>query len=1108
MAEKQSKASFTPSGFFALRTPMLPFDQLLAWGAGLEGCSALEDPARLDKALDTDRARLRERLRNAVSQPEVRDALFVASPSLEEHLPVWLEEPDSERGQKIERSLVKYFARMAGRATPFGLCAGCSVGTLGQETRLELPPRSRYQRHTRLDMDYLVALTEALDRDPALRKTLKYRPNSSLYRSGGRVRYAAVHRNGAEASYCLVGIEYSDYLAATLARAQKGARSQALAATLVAADGEASLDEANEYIGDLIDGQVLVSGLLPGVTGPEPIHDLVAQLTELASEVASAPRGLGALTQPRSPGALATLLDQARTELAALDATGLGVPPERYRAVARRLEELPAKVELKRLFQVDMVKPVEAASLGGGLLAEITRGVELWQRLARRTPNKALQKFREAFVERYQGQDVPERERRWVPLVEALDEEIGIGFDTAGGPSAEASALLEGLTFPPRAEETVPWGKQHTYLLRKLAEALAARVDEIVLEPRDLDELAAPDPAPLPDAFAVLARVAAASEAALDRGDFRVFLGGVSGPSGALLLGRFCHADPELRQHVEAHLRAEEALQPEAVFAEIVHLPEQGRLGNILLRPILRSYEIPYLGRSAVSPDRQIPLTDLLVSVVGDEVVLRSARLGRRVIPRLTSAHNFSRGQAVYRFLCALQGQRSAARWGWDWGTLKEAPFLPRVVCGRLVLSRACWQLDRQELQLLGKGSRTAQFQAVQAWRVQRRLPRWVLLADEDNELPIDLDNVLSVETFVDLVKAREQATLVEMFPGPDELCVRGPEGRFVHELVVPFIRCEDKEPRSQGDKESERDRHSPCLLVSLSPCRSFPPGSEWLYAKLYTGTATADQVLRDVIRPVKEAALESRAADCWFFIRYADPAGHLRVRFHGHPERLREEVFPALQAAVAPFLDDGRIWRVQLDTYEREVERYGGAEAIELAEKIFHADSEAVLALVAILAEDARGDARWRLALYGVARLLEDLGLDGEARRTTMRRVRDAFAKEFRVDAKFKHQLGDKFRQARKHLEALLDSGYDADDALAPGLAVLRRRSEQLAPVIAELRAREQVGRTALSLAEVAPSYVHMHVNRLLRSAQRAHELVLYDYLTRLYEARAARLR
>ncbi len=32
------------------------------------------------------------------------------------------------------------------------------------------------------------------------------------------------------------------------------------------------------------------------------------------------------------------------------------------------------------------------------------------------------------------------------------------------------------------------------------------------------------------------------------------------------------------------------------------------------------------------------------------------------------------------------------------------------------------------------------------------------------------------------------------------------------------------------------------------------------------------------------------------------------------------------------------------------------------------------------------------------------------------------------------------------------------------------------------------------------------MHANRLLRAEQRAHELVLYDFLARLYDSEAAR--
>jgi thiopeptide-type bacteriocin biosynthesis protein len=530
-------------------------------------------------------------------------------------------------------------------------------------------------------------------------------------------------------------------------------------------------------------------------------------------------------------------------------------------------------------------------------------------------------------------------------------------------------------------------------------------------------------------------------------------------------------------------------------------------MGNVLARPILRGYEIPYLGRASVPPEGQIPVTDLLVSVLDEQIVLRSARLGRRVLPRLTCAHNFGASQGIYRFLCALQAQGTAGDLGWDWGPLRDAPFLPRVVTGKLVLCRAIWHVSQAELNPLGQARGAARFCAVERWRTARRLPRWIAVVDGDNELPIDLDNVLAVDTLVELIKGRDQATLAELFPSPDGLVACGPEGRFVHELVVPFVRHESGAKPIQGDLEAPTtDRKASDHRLFGPVRRTFPPGSEWLYAKLYAGPATVDQLLRDVVQPVIETALRTGAVDRWFFVRYGDPDWHLRLRFHGQPARLHGEVLRAVQAAAAPLLDDGRLWRIQLDTYEREVERYGGALGIELAERVFHADSEAVLALAARLPEDARGDVRWRLAVLGMDRLLSDLGFDLDTRHAVIRRARDSFSAEFRADAGLQHQLGTKFRPERPGLEALLEATPGGDDRLAPGKEVLQLRSRRLVPIADELRSCARAGRLTVSLPELAVSYLHMHANRLLRSAHRAQELVLYDFLARLYESRAAR--
>ncbi len=1066
------------------RTPLLPHEDYLAWGEGVDAASAADDHQRAE-ALVRDCEILRERLREVAMRPEVRDAIFVASPDLDESLQHWMTEPDSQRGQKVERSLVRYFSRMTGRATPFGLFSAVSAGRLGDQTRLETVPLDEYERHTRLDNDYLFALCEDLARDPAMRASLTYRVNSSLYSAAGRLRYAEARLQGKLRSHHLVAVEPTDYLMATLERARGGATRGQLAAALVEDDPEVELAEAEEFVDELIESQLLVSDLSPAVTGDEPIHGILSQLRELA------------------PAAdMAEELGAAQSEIEAIDTAGIGQTPERYRSLAKGLGKLPTKVELNRLFQVDMVKPSPGATLGKTVVAEVERGIGILHSMSRAPRETSVTQFADAFSARY--------EDREVPLVEALDEEVGIGFEAARGPTSEASPLLAGLQFPGQArEQRSQFGYRETFLLRRLEKARANGDTEIALDDEDLQALASNEASELPDAFSTMFEIAADSAEDLERGDFLIQLEGGGGPSGARLTGRFCHASEELQRGVAEHLRAEEALRPDAVFAEIAHLPE-GRIGNILCRPVLREYEIPYLGVSGAPPDRWIPVGDLTVSVARGRVVLRSRRLGREVIPRPTTAHNFGmRSLGVYRFLCSLQSQGTTG-FGWSWGALDNAEFLPRVRCGKLVFSRARWLLVRRDLEGIKKafrGSKSAKsaaeiqalrgrvFAAVQELRERRGLPRRVVLADADNELPVDLDNALSVDSFAHLIKSRGTAVLNEELAGPGENVGRGPEGSFVCQVALSFVR--------------ERE---PTRWVPPPPQPSFPrrfgPGSEWLYAKLYTGTSTADEVLRQMVAPVARQAIASGAAREWFFIRYGDPDWHLRVRFRGDPEQLRSGVLPLIERGCNELLSAGLLWRVQLDTYEREMERYGGPDGVELAERAFCADSEAIVAIVDLLSGDEGMDARWRLALRGSDMLLEELGLDLAEKYEVMASARESMGREFFVDAALGKQLGAKFRAERPQLVELLerDPERDRESHLAPGYEALARRSEAMRPIAEELKAREAAGRLSSSIKSMAWSYVHMHNNRLLRSVARAQELVIYDFLKRYYESVIAR--
>ena len=95
-----------------VRTPLLPMTELVAWAACGDGGA------------------MRDQLAALLARPEVDEAIFVASPALHAAIPRWRAAPGAAHVQGIEHALVKYVARMAGRATPFGLFSAISVGEL------------------------------------------------------------------------------------------------------------------------------------------------------------------------------------------------------------------------------------------------------------------------------------------------------------------------------------------------------------------------------------------------------------------------------------------------------------------------------------------------------------------------------------------------------------------------------------------------------------------------------------------------------------------------------------------------------------------------------------------------------------------------------------------------------------------------------------------------------------------------------------------------------------------------------------------------------------------------------------------------------------------
>jgi hypothetical protein len=368
-------------------------------------------------------------------------------------------------------------------------------------------------------------------------------------------------------------------------------------------------------------------------------------------------------------------------------------------------------------------------------------------------------------------------------LLFVLDNEVGIGY--ADNASGDVNPFVDDLALPRRMKQAdgSPLPIQSA-ILRRYHQQSFQKVMELTDEDVKGVEAVWDD---LPSTFSVNCELLQDNE----RGR-SIYIKSAGGTSAANLLGRFCHLDEQILNHVLAITEKETQMNPDVIFAEIVHLPES-RIGNILLRPVLRLYEIPYLAKAGVSGDFEIRPDDLYVSIQNNRIRLRSKRLNKEVVPRMSTAHNY-RGQhamPVYHFLCDMQHQNGRTGLWFRWPEAAQyLDFLPRVTYKNCILSQARWTVREKEIKaMVGLNDDSGLLQKVKEWRETRNMPDKVVLADGDNELYVDMNNPLSLRAWLSVVKKRPSFYLEEFLFDPETAVVHGPEGVFTNEFIFAFYK-------------------------------------------------------------------------------------------------------------------------------------------------------------------------------------------------------------------------------------------------------------------------------------------------------------------------------
>ena len=270
---------------------------------------------------------------------------------------------------------------------------------------------------------------------------------------------------------------------------------------------------------------------------------------------------------------------------------------------------------------------------------------------------------------------------------------------------------------------------------------------------------------------------------------------------------------------------------------------------------------------------------------------------------------------------------------------------------------------------------------------------------------------------------------------------------------------------------------------------RDFYPGSEWLYFKIYGGIKACDDLISSKIYPAMKRLQSHGIIRQWFFIRYSDPDFHLRLRLNLADTRFVGEAILAVGHLLQPLCDVHDLHKFTIDTYSRELERYG-ASVMQPTESLFCIDSEAVAAMLQSI-KGGNADYRWLTAFISIDRFLSALGCDTRKKLEYITTINNSYRMEYGYNDHNSKQLNEMYRHRRK---AITPAMKCPDDTLSKLLPILHHRDSRIKATAAEQADRLNV----LSL-------LHMMMNRHFASQNRTNELLVYDFLRRFYTSEIA---
>lgn len=991
---------------------------------------------------DHDKINLDYKIAQIIQDKVFMESIAIASENLYDEI---IKTDIAHLNDKVKYSIIKYFIRATTRPTPFGTFAGVGLSNFGEDDRMLIDTSEHHQKRCRPDMNWIDALIGKLESLESLKKRLKFRFNDVTYRHGGKLTKlnGAFIQDNVE-NEIMTSIDYTD----AVQLVERNARDNISYKEILNLLQEQYQNVPYEYISDFIDKLIgnnfLISELRPSLINTNVLEHILLVLKQFEDD------------EIRT---LVENLEDVYQRINQYSTLKLGEGINQFLDLKRRMKEI---VNSENILQVDSRLSLSQNKLSISFRNELEDLITVLYRLC--TENTSpLNEYRDRFIEKY-GVDSE------IPVQELLDPDLGIGY-----PKYYTSGKAY-KTINLKSEKEI---RLERVLERKIFSALRNSEHEIKLEEEDIKYVEG-----IPKNNIDWGCMQSSVELFLllhPEGKQSKYIGTLA-PAGSSdcfgkSFGRFrdMFSDAEALEY-DSMFNTEKRINHDCVIAEVSEYPAMPRVSNISCNVNDYDYQIA-IGTGYCDNKRILTVKDLYIGVdrINRTFYIKSKSLNKRVLVRMSSMLNAAHCNIIVRFLRDVSSQYECNLSATLYKLMKNRyEYCPRLTYKRFIIKPETWMISTERL---GNYDTLQAFVDVfHSYKRNNSIPRYGLLTSKDHRLLLDLDNEIHLNVLYQDLKNKRKVILTEWTTSFENNLKNIDGERFICEIVVPFFKnqfynnADLKSPEIMGEKNSNM------RFVSTDEGLDILPGQEnWVYFKFYGCSKRINEFLYEVhalLDGEKDNLLER-----YFFIRYADPEPHVRLRIKSKPGK----VFDVLEKVFAlsiKFKHEGLISRVVLDTYHREVERYGGLALVKKAEEYFYHDSEFVICLLTLLRNN---HADINLEYIGCSYILMVLKTF---------KLSDAEILNFLNSKTSKTLYRVEFQKDRKNYMESVNIGDDWSDFVSKKeyrylYELLRELSGYLNQYVTSIFYEAKNGGITNTVDSIMQSIIHMFFNRLMGDNQ-----------------------